>query len=59
MQTYDICMWWVWELCYAMPTAGLTPVHVATKEANIEVLKFLFQMGTNKNSAVRTNHVPS
>lgn len=27
-------------------------MHVATKEASIDVLKFLFQMGANKNAAV-------
>ena len=32
---------------------GLTPVHVATKEASIEVLKYLFQIGANKNASVR------
>ena len=32
--------------------AGLTPAHVATKEASIDVLKFLFQMGANKNAPV-------
>ena len=28
-------------------------MHVATKEANIDVLKFLFQVGANKNVMVR------
>ena len=32
--------------------SGLTPVHVATKEANIDVLKFLFQVGANRNLPV-------
>jgi ankyrin repeat protein len=31
--------------------AGLTPVHVATREGCIDVLKFLFQVGANKNMA--------
>lgn len=35
---------------------GLTPVHVATKEASIEVLKYLFQIGANKNASVRNDH---
>lgn len=30
--------------------AGLTAVHVATREASIDILKFLFQMGSNKNA---------
>ncbi|XP_019853663.1 PREDICTED: NF-kappa-B inhibitor cactus-like isoform X2 [Amphimedon queenslandica] len=30
---------------------GLTPVHVATKEGSIDVLKFLLQMGANRNMA--------
>ena len=34
------------------PPPGLTPAHVATKEASIDVLKFLFQMGANKNAPV-------
>ena len=34
------------------PPVGLTPAHVATKEASIDVLKFLFQMGANKNAPV-------
>lgn len=33
-----------------MNFAGLTAVHVATKEASIDVLKYLFQMGANKNA---------
>ena len=28
-------------------------MHVATKEASIEVLKYLFQIGANKNAPVR------
>ena len=31
---------------------GLTPVHVATREGSVDVLKYLFQMGANKNVAV-------
>ena len=38
-------------LCYANGT-GLTAVHVATREASIDILKFLFQMGSNKNAQV-------
>ena len=30
-------------------------MHVATKEASIDVLKFLFQMGANKNAAVSSS----
>ena len=35
---------------------GLTPVHVATREGSIDVLKFLFQMGANRNMAVSRYH---
>ncbi len=39
--------------CYAFVcTIGLTAIHVATKESTIDVLKFFFQMGANKNSPV-------
>ena len=31
---------------------GLAPVHLATRESSIDVLKFLFQMGANKNAMV-------
>ncbi|XP_065901847.1 NF-kappa-B inhibitor epsilon-like isoform X2 [Dysidea avara] len=34
---------------------GLTPVHIATKEACIDVLRFLFQMGANKNALDATS----
>jgi len=40
---------------------GLTAIHVATKEGSIDVLKFFFQMGANKNTAVSlcsANYVP-
>jgi ankyrin repeat protein len=30
--------------------AGLAPVHLATRESSIDVLKFLFQTGANKNA---------
>ena len=33
--------------------AGLSPVHLATREASIDVLKFLFQMRADKNAMVR------
>ena len=32
-------------------------MHVATKEASIDVLKFLFQMGANKNAAVSSSRL--
>ncbi len=43
--------------CYYLTClpSGLTPAHVATKEASIEVLKYLFQMGANKNVSVRSD----
>ena len=36
-------------------SSGLTAIHVATKEASIDVLKFFFQMGANKNAPVSVN----
>ena len=35
-----------------MCAVGVTAVHVAAKEASIDVLKFLFQNGANKNAQV-------
>lgn len=41
-------------VCVCANGAGLTAVHVATREASIDILKFLFQMGSNKNAQVRS-----
>ena len=41
-------------MCVCANGAGLTAVHVATREASIDILKFLFQMGSNKNAQVRS-----
>lgn len=42
-------------MCYEYTlcvSSGLTAIHVATKESSIDVLKFFFQMGSNKNTPV-------
>ena len=40
------------SLTHSLTHAGLAPVHLATRESGIDVLKFLFQMGANKNAQV-------
>ena len=46
----------VYKLVRYLFATGLTPVHVATREGCIEVLKFLFQMRANKNAPVSVLH---